>query len=142
MPCRCDGRRDQHDEGAGRPADLEPAAAERRDEEAADDRREQALVRRDARGDGDRHRQRQRDDGDGQPGNGVGLELREPVAFAQHGHELGREQFGEARRLVSGLGERFASMIRSGVSGGIVGKTVGGRRRDYSADRRFGRPLS
>ena len=39
-----DGRRHQHDERAGRPADLEAAAAERRDEEAADDRRVETAV--------------------------------------------------------------------------------------------------
>ena len=38
MPCACHGGGDQHDERAGRPADLEAAAAQRRDEEAADDR--------------------------------------------------------------------------------------------------------
>ena len=69
------GRRHQHDEGAGRSADLEAAAAERRDEEAADDRRVEAAVGRHAGRDGDRHRQRQRDDRDRQPGDGVGLEL-------------------------------------------------------------------
>ncbi len=55
-------RRDEHDERARRAADLKPAAAERRDHEAADDRGVQALRRRGARRDCDRHRQGQRDD--------------------------------------------------------------------------------
>ena len=38
MPCCVHGGRDQHDERAGRSADLKPAAAQQRDEEAADDR--------------------------------------------------------------------------------------------------------
>ena len=60
----------------GRPADLEPAAAERRDEEAADDRGVEPARRRHARGDGDRHRQRQRHDRHRQPGEQVGAQLR------------------------------------------------------------------
>ena len=36
-PNRADGRRHQNDEGAGRPADLIAAAAQRRDQKAADD---------------------------------------------------------------------------------------------------------
>ena len=66
---------DQDDEGAGRAADLKAAAADRRDEEAADDRRVEAALGRDARGDGDCHGQRQRNDGDGQSGKDVGLEV-------------------------------------------------------------------
>ena len=70
-----DDRGDEHDEGAGRSADLEAAAAEGRDQEAADDGGEQALVGRQARADGDGHRQRQRHDGDRQAGDGVGPEI-------------------------------------------------------------------
>ena len=47
---------DQHDEGARRAADLEPAAAERRDGEAADDRRIKPALRRNPGGDRNRHR--------------------------------------------------------------------------------------
>ena len=75
---RGDGRRDQHDEGAGRPADLEAAAAQRRDQEAADDRGIEPALRRHAGGDGDRHGQRQRDDRHRQPGEQVGPELGGP----------------------------------------------------------------
>jgi hypothetical protein len=40
------GRRvDEHDEGARRSANLEPAAAQGRNEEAANDRRDQTLRR-------------------------------------------------------------------------------------------------
>ena len=74
-PCWCDRRRDQHDEGPGGPADLETAAAERGDEEAADDGGVEPAVRRHAGGDGDGHRERQGDDRDGQPRDGVGLQV-------------------------------------------------------------------
>ncbi len=56
------GQRHQHDEGAGRSADLKPAAAEQRHDEAADHGGVESAIRRHAGGDGDRHRQRQRDD--------------------------------------------------------------------------------
>ena len=88
-----DRRRHEHDEGPGRPADLEPAAAEQRDEEPADDRGVETPVGRHAGGDRDRHRERQGHDGDGEPGDGVGAEIREPVALAQDRDELGGEQF-------------------------------------------------
>ena len=92
------GRGNQHDEGAGRSADLEAAAAERRDQEAGDDRGVEALYRRRARRDRDRHRQRQRDDRDREAGEGVGLEIGKAVAFAQDRHQLRREQVAKARR--------------------------------------------
>ena len=53
------------------PADLDARAAEQRHEEAADDRRVDAGLRRDARGDAERHRQRQRDDADRDAGHDV-----------------------------------------------------------------------
>ena len=84
------GRRDQHDEGAGRPADLEAAAAEQRHDEAADDSGVEPAVRRHARGDRDRHRQRQRDDGNRQAREHIGAEIREAVALAQTVTSLGR----------------------------------------------------
>ncbi len=49
MPCTATGRRHQHDEGTGRPADLEAAAAQHRDDEATDDGGVEAAIRRDAR---------------------------------------------------------------------------------------------
>ena len=91
-----DRRRDEDDEGAGRAADLEPAAAKRRDQEAADDRRIEAAFGRDAGRDGDCHRKRQCHDRDGEPGEGVGPELGEVVAFAQDGDELRREELNKA----------------------------------------------
>ena len=51
---------DDHDERAGRSADLDARSAERRDEESADDRRVDAGLGRDAAGDAERHGQRQR----------------------------------------------------------------------------------
>ncbi len=59
---------DDDDEGAGRPTDLETGAAERRYEEAGDDRRDNALVGCRTAGDCKCHRKRQRDDGDRQAG--------------------------------------------------------------------------
>ena len=55
---------DDHDERAGRSADLHARAAERGDEEAGDDGGPQAAVRRHAAGDRERDRERQRDDAD------------------------------------------------------------------------------
>ena len=100
-----DAGRHQHDEGAGRAADLEAAAAQRRDEEAADDRREKTPVRRDAGSDRDRHRQRQRDDRHGEAGGEIGAELGHPIALAQHRNQLGREEIAEA--WSSRRGNRF-----------------------------------
>ena len=76
-----DGRRHQHDEGTGWPADLEAAAAQRRYDEAPDDGRIEPLRWRGAGGNGDRHGKRQGDDGYRQAGNGVGTQVREAVAF-------------------------------------------------------------
>ena len=55
---------DDHDERAGRAADLHPRAAQRRDQEPGDDRGVEAALGRDAAGDGERDGQRQRDDAD------------------------------------------------------------------------------
>jgi hypothetical protein len=79
---------DQYDEGARRPADLEPAAAERRDDQPADDRGEQALRGRHPRSNRDRHRQGKRNDRNSQAGNRVGLQLRRAIALAKHGDEF------------------------------------------------------
>ena len=113
-----DGGGHEHDEGPGRAADLEPAAAQRRDQEAADDRRVEPAVRRGPGGDRDRHRQRQGDDRDREPGDEVGAEILEPVTLAQHGDELGREQLGEA-----GLAGACALPRPDGVHGAPRQKT-------------------
>ena len=81
---------DDHDERAGGPADLHPRAAERRDQEAGDDRGVEAAVRRDAAGDGERDRQGQRDDADDHPGDRVGGELLAGVGL-EGGDQLGDE---------------------------------------------------
>ena len=62
---------DHDDERAGRPADLRPRAAQRRDQKAGDDRAVDAGLRRESGGDGERHGQRQRDQADGDAGNQV-----------------------------------------------------------------------
>ena len=83
-----DSAGDQHDEGAGRAADLEARAAEHGDEEAAHDCGVEPLRRCRARRDGDGHRKRQRHDGDCQPRNRVRAQLRQPVALAQDRQEF------------------------------------------------------
>ena len=84
------GQRHQHDERAGGPADLKPAAAEQRDDEAADHGGIKPAIRRHARGDRDRHRQRQRHDRHRQAGDHVGAKIRKAIAFAQHRDQLRR----------------------------------------------------
>ena len=85
-------RGDEHDEGAGRAADLEAAAAEGGDAEAADDRGVEPALGRRARGDGDRHRQRQRHDRHREAGEEVGTELARAVALGERRHELRQER--------------------------------------------------
>ena len=75
---RGDHSGDDDDESAGRPADLHPRAAQRRDQEAGDDRRNQPLARAGAAGDAERHGERQRDDGDGEAGDEVGAKRAAP----------------------------------------------------------------
>ena len=70
-----DDRVDDHDVGAGRPADLHARPAEQRDQEAGDDRGEDAGLRRDARGDRERHGERERDDADRDAGDEIGAEV-------------------------------------------------------------------
>src|SRR5205814_1807217 len=65
------------DERAGRPCDLEARAAERRDEEAGDDRAVEARLRQHARRDCERHRERERDEADGDAGAAI-------VGLGQH----------------------------------------------------------
>jgi hypothetical protein len=87
----------KNDEGAGRAADLKPAAAESRHQKAADDCGVETSFGAHPRGDRNRHRQGQGDNRDRKPGNGVSVELLRPIAFPQRGHDLGREELREAR---------------------------------------------
>jgi hypothetical protein len=89
-----DGGRHQNNEGAGRAADLKPAAAERRNDEAADNRCVEPAVRRNAGRDRDRHRKRQRDDGDRQRGERVLPEGRKDVALGEGRRELRAKKMG------------------------------------------------
>ena len=66
---------DDHDERAGGPADLHPGAAQRRDQEAGDDRGVEALLRGDAAGDGEGDGEREGDDADDDAGEQVVAEL-------------------------------------------------------------------
>ncbi|MNF76621.1 hypothetical protein D3C84_587380 [compost metagenome] len=63
--------RENHDEGAGRSGNLQTAAAQQGDQQAADDRGVDALFRLDPGGDGKRHGQGQRDDPDDHAGHQV-----------------------------------------------------------------------
>gem|GEM_PF-6012559 len=78
-----DGFGDKHDKCARRPADLKPAAAQRRNHKAADDRGEEASFRLGAGSDGEGHGQRNADYSDRQPGQGVGAEIGERIATPQ-----------------------------------------------------------
>ena len=62
---------DDHDERPGRAADLVLGPAERRDDEAGDDRAVDARLRGEPGGDRERHRQRQRDEADRHAGDQV-----------------------------------------------------------------------
>src|SRR5690606_25281337 len=90
-----DDRVDEDDEGARGPADLDPAPAEGRDEEAGDDGGVEPLLRRDAGGDGEGDGERERDDADDEAGGEVPPELGAAVPLPEHGHELG---FGRVQR--------------------------------------------
>ena len=89
-----DDARDDHDERAGRSADLHVRAAERRDEEAGDDRAVDAGLRRHARGDRERHRQRQRDEADGDAGDQIGRERAKRSSGAAPGSTPAGSQTG------------------------------------------------
>jgi hypothetical protein len=60
-------RRQDHDERARGPGDLDAAPAQRRHQEASDDGGVEALLRLRARRDRERHCERQRDHADDQP---------------------------------------------------------------------------
>jgi hypothetical protein len=92
-----DDQRHQHDESACGPADLEAAAAEQRDQEAADDGGIEPAFRADAGRHRDCHRQRQGHDRDGEAGDRVGAQVVEAVALAQDRYELRREELAEGR---------------------------------------------
>ena len=123
---RLDDFGDEHDEGAGRAADLEAAAAEGRDEKAADNRGKEPVLGLGARGDGDGHGERQSDDRDGQTRKRVGAKLREPVALAHRGEELGREAVVKALGEAHGRANSEAGLIRaSPARGGQVRNLCG-----------------
>ncbi len=89
----------QHNEGAGRTADLESAAAQQRDHEAPDDGGVEPPLRRYAGGHGDGHRQRQGDDGYRQGGDRVLAKMGEPIALPKRGRELGVQEVGGGRAV-------------------------------------------
>src|SRR5262245_17527582 len=115
---------DQHDEGAGRSADLEAAATERGDEKSADNGGEESRGGRQTGTDGDRHGERKRDDGDGQAGNSVGTQVGQPIARAQLRRELRCEELGEGGLDPSytACGDRvhgFYDPCRGGMTGNL-----------------------
>ena len=76
------------DEGPGRAADLDPAAAKQGDQETADDRGYEARFGIRSGSDGDRHAQGKRDEGDRNSGKRV-AEQQAPGISAHGGEELG-----------------------------------------------------
>jgi len=89
-PVTFGGQRHEHDECAGRTSDLKPAAAEQRNDEAADDGGIETAIGRHAGCDRDRHRERKRDDRYRQTGESIGAKIDKGVALAQNRDELGR----------------------------------------------------
>ena len=91
---------DDDDERAGRSADLDARAAERRDEEAGDDRGVEPAIRRDAAGDRERDGEWERDDADDHSGGEVGEELRAIVGLERR-DELRNEHwdFNQSDRI-------------------------------------------
>ena len=85
---------DEDDEGTCGSADLEPAAAEPRDGEAADDRCIKPTLRRNPGGDRDRHGERQRDDRDRQRRQQVPAEGIEAVTLVQHSDQFRPVEMG------------------------------------------------
>ena len=129
---------DQHDEGSRRAADLEAAAAEQRDEEAADNCSVQPTVGGNTRGDRDGHRQWQGDDGYGQARYGVGPKLDETIAFAECNQALGGEFFykpGLVRhKLAGGTGDMEKCLLtRAGSKIKLSPPDKATRRRGASA---------
>src|SRR3546814_3848690 len=108
---------EDHDhESPGRPADLNARSAERRDQEARDDRGDQPLVGRGAAGDAERHRERQGDDRDGQAGDRVDAEGGGGITLAKDRQELRR--IGRGVHRISGrLGNLAARSPRPGRLG-------------------------
>ena len=86
---------DQADESAGRPADLESAAAHQRHDQAAGNRRVKSALGRYAGSDGNGHRQRQRNHGDGQSRDGVGAQIAPAIALAENRDQLWGKQLDE-----------------------------------------------
>jgi len=84
------GQRHEHDESAGGPPDLKPAAPEQRNDEAADDGGIQTAIGRHTGCDRNRHRQRKCHDRYRQAGERIGAKIRKAVALAQNRDELGR----------------------------------------------------
>jgi hypothetical protein len=87
-----DDAEDDHDEGAGRSADLHAAAAECGDEEAGDDRGVKPALRRHARGDRERERQRQCHDADNNAREQITQELLASDSFANTNDRFRDEQ--------------------------------------------------
>jgi hypothetical protein len=93
------GRGHEHNEGAGRTANLEARSAKGRDKKPADDGGVESLRRRCTGGDGNRHGKGQRHDGDGQPSNGICPKLGQTVSFAQDRQEFRRIELRETWRV-------------------------------------------
>jgi hypothetical protein len=137
-----DGRREEHDERTGRAADLKPAAAQRGDNEAADNSGIKPPIRRHARGDRNRHRQRQRHNRHRQAGDHVGAKIRKTIAFAQHRDQLRRVQFSKGRLFDTPQHavpvSRFGRVSRNGRLDGLLSEIVVSRASNANRGKRSG----
>ena len=102
-----DDARDDDDECAGRTADLDPASAQQRNEEAADDRGDQPRFRRRSRRDRDRNAERQRDERDRDARHRVAEEQAPRIVFQR------RQELGLHPPPLRGRDEAFNERVRA-----------------------------
>jgi hypothetical protein len=97
-----------HDERRRRPADLEAAAAKRRDEESRDDRGDQPVRRRRTGRNADRHGKGQGDDRNRQARDNVAAKVGQGIALAEGTDQLRRQEVGrsDGARSLCGAGHR------------------------------------
>ena len=95
-------RREDDDEGGGGAGDLDPRTAEHRDDRTPHDRRVEAMLRRDAGGDGQRHREGQGHDPHHRAGHEVGPEVSKAISLPER---LAESKAQAARHLAVGLME-------------------------------------
>lgn len=115
-----DDRRDDDDECPRRPADLNPAAAEERDQESRRDGGIEPAFRRQSACDGERHGQRQRHHTDGQPREKVRAERLE-IVMLEIGEENGPEHL---LHLDTWAGNQSRKLIKNKVYNITSGRII------------------